>query len=283
MTSFSEMGRVLRRELPGRGSPIPHPDQEETLSAAGRAGFVSRGVVYVLIGILALQVAFGRHEAQADRQGALQTVGSQPFGEVLLWMLVAGFACMALWRASLALLGEGGRKKTGSRILSAGRAVFYAWVCWGTAAFVVRGTKSDSNAKSQDWTATALKLPAGRFLVGAAGLVLAGVGIGIAVRAFQRHFLKKLDTAAMGKRTRQVVTALGVSGNASRGLIFTAAGVFVLVAAKRFDPKQAHGIDATLRSFAHTPAGPWLLAVVAFGLLLFGGFSFASARWRRLS
>jgi hypothetical protein len=75
---------------------------------------------------------------------------------------------------------------------------------------------------------------------------------------------------------------LGVGGGAARGAVFAGVGVFALVAAIRFDPHQAKGMDATLRTFAHTPAGPWLLVAVAVGLVLFGGFSFASARWRRL-
>jgi hypothetical protein len=97
-----------------------------------------------------------------------------------------------------------------------------------------------------------------------------------------RRFLKQLDLSSLTGRTRQVVTGLGVAGGAARGAVFAAAGVFILVAAVQFDPDEAKGVDATLRSFSHTPAGPWLLAAVATGLILFGVFSFASARWRRL-
>jgi hypothetical protein len=86
----------------------------------------------------------------------------------------------------------------------------------------------------------------------------------------------------MSARTRKAVTALGIGGNAARGAVFAGAGVFVVVAAVRFDPNQAKGMDATLRSFAQTPVGPWLLVLIALGLMLFGAFSFASARWRRL-
>jgi hypothetical protein len=244
---------------------------------------VARGVVYALIGILALQIAFGRHGAEADRQGALHQVAAQPFGLTMLWALVVGFACMTLWRASLAVLGEGGRKKSGSRILSAGRAVFYASVCWGTAAYAAgSGGRSGGNAQSQDWTASALKLPGGRVLVAVAGVALIGVGVAVAVSALRRTFLKKLDTARMSARTRTVVTWLGVGGSASRGAVFAGAGVFLTVAAIRFDPHQAKGMDATLRSFTHTPAGPWLLVLIALGLILFGAFSLASARWRKL-
>jgi hypothetical protein len=239
--------------------------------------------VYVLVGALALQFAFGGGGREADRQGALQQVAAQPFGKVMLWMLVGGFGCMAIWRSSRALLDNGPTRKAGSRLLDGGRAVFYGFVSWGTASFAAgTGGSSGSDAKSQDWTASALKLPGGQVLVGLVGCVLIGVGATVAVRAVMRRFLRKLETGKMGRRVRQVVTALGVGGGAARGAVFAGVGVFALVAAVRFDPQRAKGMDATLRTFAHTPAGPWLLVAVAVGLVLFGGFSFASARWRRL-
>ncbi|MGX9882588.1 DUF1206 domain-containing protein [Streptomyces sp. NPDC002276] len=256
---------------------------KRALAATGRAGFVARGVVYVLVGALALRIAFGHGGREADRQGALQQVAAQPFGKAMLWMLVVGFGCMAIWRGSRALLVKGPRNKVGSRLLDGGRAVFYGFVCWGTASFAAgTGGTSGSDAKSRDWTASALKLPGGQVLVGLVGCVLIGVGATLAVRALLRRFLRRLETGRMSRRVRQLVTALGVGGGVARGAVFAGVGVFALVAAVRFDPHQAKGMDATLRTFAHTPAGPWLLVAVAVGLVLFGGFSFASARWRRL-
>ncbi len=268
----------------GRRSRTPgEAEGKQALAATGRAGFVARGVVYVLVGALALQIAFGGGGREADRQGALQQVAAQPFGKVMLWMLVVGFGCMTIWRGARAVRQKGPARKAGSRLLDAGRAVFYGFVCWGTASFAAgSGGSSGSDAKSQDWTASALKLPAGQVLVGLVGCVLIGVGVTLAVRAVMRRFLRQLETGTMSRRVREIVTGLGVGGGAARGVVFAGVGVFALVAAVRFDPRQAKGMDATLRTFAHTPAGPWLLVAVAVGLVLFGGFSFASARWRRL-
>ncbi|MHA5046948.1 DUF1206 domain-containing protein [Streptomyces sp. SD15] len=257
--------------------------ERQTLTAAGRAGFAARGVVYVLIGALAVRIALGSGGETADRQGALAQIAAQPFGKTMLWALVVGFGCMALWRGARAVLGRGLRRKAASRVLDGGRALFYAAVCWATAAYAAGGGQGSSgNAQSQDWTASALKLPYGRVLVGAAGCLLIGVGGVLAVRAAMRRFLRQLDTGTMSHRTKQVVTALGVGGGVARGAVFAAAGIFILVAAVRFDADEAKGVDATLRSFTQTPVGPWLLVAVAIGLVLFGVFSFASARWRRL-
>ncbi|MFJ6385863.1 DUF1206 domain-containing protein [Kitasatospora sp. NPDC092039] len=259
------------------------PLRREAVRTAARAGFVARGVVYTLIGVLAVRIAFGHDGGDADRQGALRQVAAQPFGAAMLWALVVGFACMTLWRGALAITGRGDEGKVGKRVLNAGRAVFYASVCWGTAAYATgSGGGSDSDSASRDWTAAALRLPPGRILVVVAGLVVVGIGVGIAVSALRRRFLRRLNTAAMGRSVRTGVTALGVGGNLARGVILVGAGVFVLVAAIHFDPHRAKGMDDTLRSFSQTPAGPWLLVLVALGLVLFGGFSFASVRWRRI-
>ncbi|WP_369243688.1 DUF1206 domain-containing protein [Streptomyces sp. R41] len=277
MTSSHTQGRGRAAKSAARAT------ENETLTAAGRAGFVARGIVYVLIGLLSIRIAVGNGGGQADRQGALHEIAAQPFGKAMLWALVVGFAAMALWRGARAVLTRGPRRKASSRVLDGGRAVFYGSVCWGTAAYAAGGGQGSSgNTQSQDWTASALKLPYGQVLVGAAGCLLIGIGTVLAVRAALRRFLRQLDTGTMSHRTKQIVTALGVGGGVARGVVFAAAGIFILVAAIRFDPHEAKGADATLRSFAQTPVGPWLLVAIAIGLILFGVFSFASARWRRL-
>ena len=253
----------------------------EVTGPAGRAGFTARGILYLLVGFLAVRIAVGDGGTKADRQGALRQIAAQPFGTALLWLLAAGLAGMALWRGAKALLGG---DKAGKRVADAGRAVFYAMVCWGTATYAAGSGNSSggSDQESKDWTATVMKLPAGRWLAGAAGLGLCVAGAVIAVRALRRTFVKKLDTGRMGRRVRKAVTASGAIGGAARGVVYAGAGVFIVIAAVRFQPHQAKGMDETLRAFAHTPAGPWLLGAVAVGLMLFGLFSFASARWRRL-
>ncbi|MFF3249104.1 DUF1206 domain-containing protein [Streptomyces sp. NPDC002870] len=277
MTSSNTQGRGQAAKSAARTT------QNETLTAAGRAGFVARGIVYVLIGLLSIRIAVGSGGGQADRQGALHEIATQPFGKVMLWALVVGFGAMALWRGARSVLTRGPQRKASSRILDGGRAVFYAFVCWSTASYAAGGGQGSSgNAQSKDWTASVLKLSYGQVLVGAGGCLLIGIGAVLAVRAAMRNFLKQLDTGTMSHRTEQVVTVLGVVGGVARGVVFAAAGIFILVAAVRFDPDEAKGVDATLRSFTQTPVGPWLLVGVAIGLVLFGVFSFASARWRRL-
>ncbi|MFT2019103.1 DUF1206 domain-containing protein [Streptomyces sp. 796.1] len=254
------------------------------MDAAARWGLAARGVLYCLVGLLALRIAFGGGE-QADNGGALRELGRQPFGGFLIWAVGAGIAGLALWRLSEALFGAAGPDghTARKRLASAGRAVFYAFTAYSMISFALtdRGSGS-SDERSRDVTADALGWPAGQWLVAGAGLVVAGAGVWILLRAARRSFHKHLKHARMSRAARRAVDVLGVVGGVARGALFAVAGAFAVRAALDYDAGQAKGMDDTLRSFADTPAGPWLLAAIAVGLVLFGFFSLALARWRRV-
>ncbi|MFI5995625.1 DUF1206 domain-containing protein [Streptomyces sp. NPDC051362] len=252
---------------------------------AARAGLTARGVIYALVGVLALRIAFGGSGQQADRGGALQEIASKPFGAVLLWALGIGVVGMALWRLSEAVFGSAGEDggKPAKRLMAAGRCVFYGFVAYSVLSFAAGSRGSGAgDKKSRDVTAKALGIPGGQWIVGAVGVGLVAAGVWIAVRAIMRKYHKHLKLGEMSKRVRQVVDVTGVGGGTARGVVFAAAGVFAVRAAIDYEPDKAKGMDDTLRSFAGTPMGPWLLALVAVGLILFGVFSFAMARWRKV-
>ncbi|MEV6553454.1 DUF1206 domain-containing protein [Streptomyces sp. NPDC051597] len=257
------------------------------VEGAARAGFVARGVIYILVGLLAARVATGSDRGrQADREGALAEIGQRPMGTFVLWALAVALAGMALWRLSEAVFGAAGAdgRKARKRLLSAARCVFYGFVAYTVSTYALGDRRSEggsSDRASQDVTARLLDLPGGRWMVGAAGVVAIGVGVWIAARAALRKYHDRMRLDEMSERTRRLVDCTGVAGGIARGAVFTTAGGFALWAAVGFDPNRAKGMDDTLRSFTHTPVGPWLLMAVAAGLVLFGLFSFAMARWRK--
>jgi Domain of Unknown Function (DUF1206) len=257
--------------------------RRDAVGMAARWGFAARGVLYLLVGVLAVRIAFGDGGEEADRGGAVQQIARQPFGGVLLWALGLGLAGMAVWRLSQAAGGAPGRKDhaVARRVGAGARAVFYAATAYSVFAFTAGHRQSGSDRKSRDVTATVLGWPLGQELVVAAGCALAAAGVWIAVRAARCSFRDRLKRWEMSPRARRVTDVLGVVGGAARGITFAAAGVFAVKAGITFDPGRARGLDATLRSFRHAPAGPWLLVTIAVGLALFGAFSFAMARWRR--
>ncbi|WP_367326367.1 DUF1206 domain-containing protein [Streptomyces sp. HUAS ZL42] len=270
-----------------RGSRIPdRRDVRGPLTeGAARAGLAARGVIYLLVGGLALQIALGDGGREADRGGALAELSGRPFGAVLLWMLGAGLVGMALWRLSEAVFGSVGPdgRSARKRLPALARCVFYTLVAFSVLAFAAGGGgRGSSDRQSRDVTARALDMPAGQWLVGAAGTGVMVAGVWIAARAVRRRYRQELKLGEMSSRVRRLVDITGVAGGAARGLVFAAAGFFAVRAAVTYEPDKAKGLDDTLRSFAESPMGPWLLACVATGLVLFGLFSFAMARWRRV-
>ncbi|MDX3242667.1 DUF1206 domain-containing protein [Streptomyces sp. ME18-1-4] len=265
---------------------------------AAKAGLTARGVIYLLVGALALQIAFGHGTQQADRQGALGEISEKPFGAVLLWALGVGLVGMALWRLSEAVFGEAGPdgRRARKRLLAVVRCVFYSFVAYSVLLFAAgsgggRGSGGgagsgagggSSDEQSRDVTARALDLPAGQWIVGAAGAGIVVAGVWIAARAVLRTYREDLRLGEMSPGVRRLVDVTGVGGGAARGLVFAAAGAFAVRAAVDYRPNRAKGLDDTLRSFADTPVGPGLLACVAAGLVLFGLFSLAMARWRNV-
>ncbi|MEU9737415.1 DUF1206 domain-containing protein [Streptomyces sp. NPDC048002] len=257
---------------------------------AARAGLAARGVIYVLVGLLALQIAFGDGGEQADRQGAVAEIAGQPFGSALLWALGVGLVGMALWRLSEAAFGSADPdgRKAHKRLLALVRSVFYGFVAFSVLRFAAGGGSGSGSGsgsgdqESRDITATALELPAGQWLVGAGGAVIIGAGAWIAIQAVRREYRDTLRLGEMSRAERRVTDVTGVGGGVARGTVFAALGVFAVQAAVDYEPDKAKGMDDTLRTFADTALGPWLLACVAFGLLLFGIFSFLLARRRRV-
>jgi len=251
-----------------------------------RAGLAARGVLYILVGWIAVQVAFGHSSQQADRTGALQKVSSTPVGGVLLWLLVAGFFGMALWRLSEAAFGAPGtddEHKGSKRLAAAGRAVVYAVIAVDVLKFATgTGGAQSSDKQSVDLTATLMKYPGGQVLVVVIGLALIGGGVYLAYSAWKEKFRPDLEFGPTAARVGRVVVWLGKFGGIARGTVFVTAGIFLVVAAVEAKPQQAKGIDSALRTLASTPLGPWLLVLVAIGLIMFGLFSFCQAKWQRL-
>ncbi|MGX1546189.1 DUF1206 domain-containing protein [Streptomyces adustus] len=271
----------------GGRSEVERVARGSVTEGAARAGLVAQGVIYLLVGVLALRIAAGDGGHQADRGGALAEIADQPFGDVLLWALGIGVVGMVVWRLSEAVFGAVGPdgRKPHMRLLAVVRCVFYVFVAFSVLAFAAGAGGSGSGAgdrESKDVTARVLHLPAGQWLVAAvgAGIVVAGVWIG--ARAVVRSYRDELKLAEMSRGARRLVDVTGVAGGAARGLVFAAAGVFAVLAAVDYDPDRAKGLDDSLRAFAGTPLGPSLLGCVAAGLALFGVFSFAMARWRRV-
>ncbi|HEY5350890.1 MAG TPA: DUF1206 domain-containing protein [Streptosporangiaceae bacterium] len=247
-----------------------------------RAGLTARGVIYILIGIVAILVAIGQGGHQADQQGALQLLAAQPFGLVLLWLLAIGFVGYALWRLSEAAFrvsGEG--NGAGPRLKSLVRALVYASFALLTFK-VIAGKKTNQAGQQKDFTASVMQHTGGRFLIGIVGLIIVIVGLALVVEGARQKFMKHLRTGEMSAQTRKMVKRLGTVGTIARGLVFALAGVLVIDAAITYNASKAGGLDTSLYTLRNAPFGEFLLIIAAIGLIAFGLYGLAEARWRRV-
>ena len=271
-----------RTRAAGRGST-----NGPAFEALARAGFVARGIVYGIIGLLAIQVAIhsgGAHHP-TNQRGALETVQQQPFGHWLLIAVAIGLGGYALWRFVQAFFGHGpeggGDASAFGRVAAAASGCAYTAMC-ALAVSILLGASSGSTGNPHKSAAGVLGWPGGQWIVGVAGALFIGVALYQGYKGITRKFLDEDKTGEMGPFTRRWITRIGVVGHLARMVAFGLIGIFVVRAAVDYAPRKAVGLDGALSRLAHQSYGTFLLFVVAAGLVAFGIYSIADARYRRI-
>ena len=255
----------------------------DALAHGVRIGLVAYGVTHLVIAATALPLAWGDKEGRADQQGALSQMADQPFGDVLLWVIVLGMAALVVWQLAEALVGhqdDEGAKRVAKRVGSAAKAVVYAVLGW-TAASTATGSGSSGGGSTDSMTARLMSAPGGTLLVGAIGLGIVAVGLFLVHRGWTEGFTKKLDHQATTGATRKPVIVAGKVGHLAKGAALAVVGTLFVTAAVQHQPKESGGLDVALRELLSQPFGPVLLAVVALGLGCFGVYCFFWARYLR--
>ncbi|GAW49483.1 MULTISPECIES: DUF1206 domain-containing protein [unclassified Nocardioides] len=245
-----------------------------------RAGLVAYGVVYVLIGWLAVQLALGDRSGSPSSSGALKELAQQPFGGVLIWVVSLGMFLLALWQLLEAGFGhrdEEGKKQVLKRLGSAGKAIVYI-VIGVSGVKVAVGSGSSGKGGEETFTAKLMNLPAGQVLVAIVGLAIIGFGVFQLYRAWTEGFADKLDGQGRSGKTGTAYIAFGKAGYTARGIAFAVVGGLFCYAAVTHESSKSGGLDQALFEILDQPFGPFLLCVVGVGLACFGLFTFAQAR-----
>jgi hypothetical protein len=247
-----------------------------------RFGLVARGVVYLIIGVLALKLALGDGGKATNQQGALKTIAGQSFGKTLLILMAIGLAGYALWRLIRAAVGHGAEQRDGAgdRIAALASGIGYGILCV-TAVKILAGASTGSGTPRAA-TGGVLAWSGGTVLVAIAGAILIGVAIYQAYKGLAKKFLDDAKTSEMSPGVRKGYTALGVFGHVARAVVFALVGYGLIKAAIDYDPHKAVGLDGALRQLANASYGPALLGLVAAGLVGFAAYSIADARYRKV-
>jgi len=286
------------------GARIATPERSRTLTTAtevkqtgeraarspwargvARWGLASRGILYGLVGALAIRVAAVGHGQAPDRDTALRTVAEQPFGRGVLALIALGFLGYAVWRLAQALLGGGLEEDEDEgvfkRLSYAGRGLVFFGIFVSTVLLLLGVGGGDKNKEDQA-TRLLLDLPEGRYIVAGIGVAFLGAAGWNLYRGVSRKFREKLKLHKMSEAEDKGFSVVGTVGITARGVVFGLIGVFLLKAAYDYDAKETVGLDGALSKVAQAPYGPFLLGVVAAGLFTFGLYSLAEARYREV-
>lgn len=236
-----------------------------------RLGFGVSGVLHLLIAWIALTVAWSSSGRSPSQSGALATLARSPGGSLLLWVVVAGFAFLAVWQLTQAVRGG----SVLDRLKAAGQSVVYVALAWTAFKFAI-GSPTSSSAGTKDFTAALMQHPGGRIGVAVIGLAVIGVGGYHVHKGWTKGFLEDLR-----KNPGTMVVQTARAGYVAKGVALFLVGFLFLLATVHNAPSKATGLDGGLRTLREAPGGTWLLSVVAVGIAAFGIFAFAHARYAR--
>jgi hypothetical protein len=259
--------------------------QSSWLQTLTRIGFACKGTVYFLIGTLALMMAIGEGGETTDQRGVLRRIAEQPFGEFALVIIAAGLAAYAIWRVLSAIFDteDAGSDKKGiaKRLGYAFSGAIYAGIAWSAVRLVMGDGSAASGGNSpQTWSARLMDAPGGTLLLMIVGAGVIAFGIMQIRKGLQEEFMKRMRTRQMSATERDWCARAGKAGHAARGVVFGITGLFLIMAAVRHNPGEARGLEGALDTLASQPFGPYLLGLVALGLIGYGVFSMFAARYR---
>lgn len=258
--------------------------ESKPIQFLARFGYVVRGVIYLVPGLLALQLATRHHGAATSPTDAIAVIGRQPFGHVLLWVVLTGLVGYSIWGLTRAFLDPLGR---GNSPRGLGRRFGYASSALTYLGFVALTlhllTGSGSHVdQTQHWAAQVLAKPLGAWILGLTGLIwIVCAGFMEIALGWTGGFERDLRWERMRPGEYEWAARLGRIGIVARGVVFTVIGILLVLAAFHGNTERAGGMGAALEAIARQPFGRTLLAAAAAGLMVFGLFSILCARWMR--
>jgi hypothetical protein len=248
------------------------------VQAFARFGLAAKGVVYMLMGGLALGAALGSGRA-GDSQEAMSSLQGMRYGELMLGVVGVGLFAYALWRLYSGIANPDD-EKPGKRLLYVGTGTINLFLAIEAIRMALLSGRAQTGNQAPHWTAELMAQPFGVWLVAAAGAMIGGYGVAQVVRALQSRLDKHLRLGELSPQTHTWVRRFARIGIAARGVVFMVAGGFLIKAGLEQDPTQARDLGASLQAVQQQPFGKWLLTGIAVGLFLYGCYNLVRARYR---
>ncbi|PTM43159.1 DUF1206 domain-containing protein [Bosea sp. 124] len=257
----------------------------DPVEVLARIGYAARGLVYTIVGWLAVLAALGGAARAPDSKTALSAILTQPFGAVLLGLVAAGLVCFAIWRIAQAALDADRLGTTTKglvrRVGFAVSAIINAGLAFSAVQMIMRTSAvGGGDSAARDWTAYLLSFQFGQILVGVVGVVVFAAG---GANAWKGYKGRVMDRVTADGQVEPWLVRLGRAGYLARGLVFALIGGFFISAAYQARASEVQGLAGALRTLQEQPYGWALLLVTALGLFAFGAFQIALARYRRIN
>lgn len=250
-----------------------------------RLGYGIKGLIYIMMGLLAIQGALGKARTPADQFGAISTFSKLPFGQLLLWIVLIGLISYALWgliRAVMDPFHKGtdlkGLIARGGYLVSAATYASFVIPTYR----LIQGGRGGTSSSQTHLVSQIMALPMGRLLVGAIGVVAIAAGLYQVYTGIESKFERQFKPYALNADQYRIAIQMGRFGTIARGIVFAIIGFFFVLAAYYANPGRAQGVNGALTFLAKQPYGLWLLGIVAVGLIAFGIYSLMAAAWFRL-
>jgi hypothetical protein len=251
------------------------------LAWAVRGGLVGYGLLHFLVAWIALRLILTSSGGSVTGQGALAQLAGDPLGRLTLLVMAVGFAAMVVWQLIAAAVGYHDRDSRGSRLIQRLGALCRAavWVYLAVTTTRLAVQSGTGGGSPNDSTATVMSWPAGALIVALVGVVVVGVGVGLAIFGWRLGFVEQLDEEARSQDRRRVpIVVLGRVGYVAKGVACVVIGVLLVWAAWTHDPHKSVGLDGALYELIGGRLGQAAIIVVALGLTCYGLFLLARAR-----
>lgn len=261
---------------------VEEASNHKVLDVLARTGFAVMAVLHVIVGAIAVAIAFGQ-PGDADATGAIEQLAANPWGPAVMWACVAACGGLSLWQASEATLRMRGRprKERVSKLISSGfLAVAYGSVGLSFAGFAV-GLRGDSGDSARDFSASLMATPLGLWTLVAVGLVIIGIGVYFVNKGLRLGFKEELFHFD-GTRRGRLIDTLGVVGHIAKGAALVLTGLLFVVAAAKHSPEESTGLDGSLKALRDHPYGPYLLVAIGAGFIAYGIFALIRSRFGRM-
>lgn len=261
---------------------VEEVSNHKALDVLARAGFAVMALLHVIIGAIAIAVAFGQ-PGEPEPTGAIEQLASNAWGPAVMWACVLACLGLGLWQASEATLRARRlpHRERASKLISSGfLAIAYTSVGFSFAGFAV-GLRGDSGDSTRDFSASLMATPLGLWTLVALGLAIVGIGIYFVVKGVRRGFKEELYYFD-GRRRGRLIDSLGVGGHIAKGVALVLTGLLFVIAAAKHDPDESTGLDGSLKALQDHPFGPYLLVAIGVGFIAYGIFALVRARFGRM-